>query len=335
MSVGYSHVLPRVSARIEQVSGLITQRLEAMVQAADRHLFLSKHKAISALLPYAIFLGQSGRQGIIDVLSRAISIPGKCVMWGRVRPYITMLVEEPSPPSMNAAVVTLSPHLHWEGVSQGAKAVARWAAAASAVPYTEAIGHEVVCAMLQIASIHSLRQYIPIEMWAYLMRRPTLLPICRGRVQGTGEPDIVRHIRNLGDIEILKSFFLVVWSEWYFFDPLVLEEIEISIREDFRGIGMQGHRRELIERLDHILGQLDRGVRYLREHLPFISVYWAERTKTDYRKLRRTLEELGEGRGDISACASPELIHSNLYPDPCWLKQNSILFACPLPPACP
>ena len=116
-------------------------------------------------------------------------------------------------------------------------------------------GQDVVDLLLQIASVHSLLPHIPIEIWAWLKERPSLPPVCWGRESGTSR-NIIRHIRGLGDIEILKSYFLVVWSEWNYLYVDRFEEMEISIREDFSGIGMKRHRKDLIVRLDYVLEQL-------------------------------------------------------------------------------
>jgi hypothetical protein len=95
----------------------------------------------------------------------------------------------------------------------GRDTVTRWGAAALAVPYTEEVGQSVVDALLQIASVDLLRPYIPIELWAWLKKGPTLPPACQGRSFGTA-PEVVRLICQLGDTETLKAYFLLVWSEW-------------------------------------------------------------------------------------------------------------------------
>jgi hypothetical protein len=70
------------------------------------------------------------------------------------------------------------------------------------------------------------------------------------------------------DLETSKSsshtFF--VWSEWDCLYDSGLDEMQASIREDFGGIGMGHHREDLIKRLDHVLGQLDLGLEYFKQH---------------------------------------------------------------------
>ena len=72
--------------------------------------------------------------------------------------------------------------------------------------------------------------------------------------------DVVRWAREFGDLGVLKSYFLLLWSEWFHIDSWSggLTEMQISIQEDFGGIGMGCHREDLIKRLDHVLGQLNR-----------------------------------------------------------------------------
>jgi Zn-dependent oligopeptidase len=64
----------------------------------------------------------------------------------------------------------------------------------------------------------------------------------------------------------VKSYFLLVWSEWNLVDYYAYHEMVDSIKEGFGGIGMRKVRRDLIERLDQVLRQLNRGLEYLRQH---------------------------------------------------------------------
>ena len=58
--------------------------------------------------------------------------------------------------------------------------------------------------------------------------------------------------------------------------------MENSIREDFSGTGMERHREELIEWLDHVIGQLDQGF-----ETPF-----KRKAKTHYTNIRDGLSEV-------------------------------------------
>jgi hypothetical protein len=192
---------------------------------------------------------------------------------------------------LNRALVLLSPFIGWDDRWADEAIVAGWAEAALALPYTEEVGWCTVDAMLQILSFVSLRPHIPIGLWAWLKRQPSLPPWSRGRRKGT-HPDVVGYIRGLGDVDILKSYFLVVWSEWGHLDGGGLDEMELSIREDFDGIGMQHHRNDLLARLDQVLAQLDQGMEYLKQQEPDIDEDGIRRRKEWYGKLKEVLLEV-------------------------------------------
>ena len=144
----------------------------------------------------------------------------------------------------------------------------------------------VVNTLLQLATSGAKQLYIPIEIWAWLKKQPSLPPVCEGRDWGTGQ-NLVRFVRGIGDLNILKSYFLLVWSEWNSLFDSGFVEMQVSIVEDLGGIGMQRHRQDLIERLDHILGELDRGLEHFKQHQ-----WWAEENDVQRRKARyRTLRE--------------------------------------------
>lgn len=209
-------------------------------------------------------------------------------MWHRIEPYLPTLFDEPDCPSMDQAIILASPHAVWTDPSYTQNSVARWAAAALTIPYSEEVGRNVVDALLKIAYVHSLRPHIPIEIWAWLKRRPFLPPVCKGRYWGTTS-HIVDHIRNLGDVEILKSYFLLVWSEWDFLHPSGWAEAQISIKEDFSEIGMWRHREELIKHLDHVLEQLERGLEYFQQHKPEFDEGYIQRRSGEYGQLKKVL----------------------------------------------
>jgi hypothetical protein len=145
-------------------------------------------------------------------------------------------------------------HEHW---------VQQWAAAASAVPYTDEIGQSVADTLLHIASNTSLQPHIPIDMWSWLRKSPSLPPICAGRYYGS-HSDVVRIVQGLGDIETLTAYLLLVWSEWQY--QYAIEEMCALIRNDFSGIRMGYHRKKLLQHLDHVLGQLELGTEHLQQH---------------------------------------------------------------------
>ena len=274
---------------MERVSRFIAQKLEIMAGTPDADPILSKRKAASALFPYAVRLAQEGQQGMIDaILHVASKSTSGGFMWRRIGPYITSLFDESSPSSLNLAITLTSPCADWGYEPYTRKAVARWAAAVRETPYSEAVGQSVVDVMLQIAYNTTLRRHIPIEIWAWLKKEPSLPPVCRGRFWGTYSR-VIRYVQRLGDVEILKSYLLLVLSEW---DPVHSTEADISISKEFGGIGMWSHREALIKRLDHVLGELDRGLEHFQQHQPQDQEPDIEFRKKQYENLREELLEV-------------------------------------------
>lgn len=286
-----------------------------MVKATNQELIRSKHKAISALFPYAVRLGRRGKQRLADISLRAAMVLGsRRFIWRLAKPHIMGLANTQSSLSLNWLITLASPHVSWHDEPYDGNMVARWAAAVSGVPYTEEAGHRVVDTLLHIASVDSLRSHIPVGIWTWLKEQPTLPPECLGRSRGSGE-DVVRQVRALGDTEILKSYLFLVWSEWDHVDDQQsggLTEMQASIREDFSGAEMWGHREDLIKRLDHILEQLDRGLDYLQQHKPSLDTHHIPRAETQYGELKRMLLGIGVEAMDALAREVPEPISFGL-----------------------
>ena len=215
--------------------------------------------------------------------------------WHHTRPCIKALIGKSGTPSLNRAIILMLPCLDWDDEWADETTVTWWAAAALALPYTEEVGQSVVDVMLQIAFRRSLRPHIPIDIWVWLKKRPSLPPWSKGRRKAIYS-DAIDHIRGLGDIEILKSFFFVVWSEWRCLSDYPLERAEVLIREDFGGIEMRDHRKDLIERVHHILGELDQGLAYLKLQWPDYYEYSMGRAKESYKRLERVLLEVDAGQ---------------------------------------
>ena len=289
---------------MEHVSNLIIKTI-AGTPVQDPN-FQSKRKAISSLFPYAVRLAKSGQLELVDAISRvAFRSTSGGFMWGRIGPWITSLFNESTPPSLNQAITLASPFADWIRGQYTGAAVARWATAAFSTPYSDEAGQSVVDALLQIAW-SPLLPHLPPEIWAWLKKRPSLPPVCEGRIYGT-TLDIVRHIRGLGDIEILKSHFLLVWSEW---GPLYddgFAEMEIAIGKEFGGIAMRHHREDLIERLDHIQGQLDRGFEYLQQYRRRILEEDVVRMRQQYGRLKEALVEVERRAMEVLPGRPPKL----------------------------
>lgn len=288
---------------MEQVSILIARKLESMVEATNPDQILSKRKAISALFPYAISLGRGRDYGMSDAILRtAVILYSKGLMWRRME---AMLLAESSSPSLNRAIVFVSPYLPWTDTFYDQNTVDRWAAAASAVQYSEEVGESVVDVLLQIASNSSLRPLIPDDVWGLLKKQVSLPPVCRGRSMGTGL-GVFLHVRGRGDIDLLKSYYLLIWSEWDTLSDSVINEVETSIKEDFGGDGMRGHRKDLIERLNQVLGQLDRRPGYFDQKKQGISEDGIEQAKEQYTRLRDALLRIAM---ESLASAPPKFNH--------------------------
>ena len=250
-------------------------------------------ETISALLPHAISLDQSGDRQMLDAIFNLSWGPDS---WGYhpdyIDSYAATLLNETTPPSLNRATILLSPFLpqhRWNECMVG-----RWAAAVSAVPYSEQVGWSVVDTLLQLASDETLRPYIPADIWTWLKQQSLLPQVCRGRYTGTGQ-GTVRHVRRFGDLDTLKSYFRLVWSEWDAPDDSGFAEMRVSIVEDFGGVGIQHHRADLITRLDNILGELDRELQRGRVFTPAVEEEYAriQRRREQYQALKELLLEVG------------------------------------------
>ena len=249
-------------------------------------------RAIDALVPYAIRLEQGGQQDMINVILLVARVSVLIFRSDPILPHIAAVFDKSSPSSLDRVITIISPYVPWSyPVMQTGGTVARWAAAASAVPYSEEVGQSVANALLQISFHNSLRSDIPINLWAWLKKRPPLSPM-RWR-QLNGSPDsAVHHVRTLGDIEILKSYLLLIWSEWNHLGFYSYRAIHTLIGEDFDGIGMRCHRDDLIKRLDHVLGQLGRGLEYFKQHEPKIDEEHIQQRKGQYERLKNVLLEV-------------------------------------------
>ena len=260
-----------------------------MARVEDLDQIWSKRKAINALFPYAVWRERGGDQRMVDAFLGIARAPG--VGTFVAEPIVTALFDEASPDSPTRVVTLVSPYVRWVTQRFNKNTVTWWAAAALAVPYTEEVGQGVVDALLQIASIDTLQPYIPVDIWAWLKKRPSLPPTCRGRSVGTMNYVVCR-VRELGDVEILESYLFLVWSEWDATYPGGLTEMCSSIREDFGGIGMGSRREVLIKRLNHVLGQLDRGLGHLEQHKPILKESHIVAAKVEYTELKEVLLEV-------------------------------------------
>jgi hypothetical protein len=295
-----------------------------MVTAEDHHLLIrSKRKAISALLPHAIRQERGGQPEILDAYLCAVRTSMEPnFTWRHIGQYASELHEASS-----RAIVLVLPYIRWDSLTYKENLIQRWAAAASAVSYTEdgVVVRSVVNMLLQIASECKLLPHIPTETWSWLTKWPRPPPVDLGRRVGTCA-HVVKAVRAFKDIEILKSYFLLTWSSWSPLGssgrmsgcPLLhttpdsilihhlpdvpddtlssylsggLYEMWVSIREDFGGIGMGDHRTVLLQVLDRALQDLDFRMQYLRHYVPGFDESDPERMKYQYQTLRETVLE--------------------------------------------
>ena len=292
------------------VSRLITQKLDEMATAGNRDLIFSKRKAISTLFPYAICLERDGEHGMANAISRAAEASNSWkFIWHRIGHYIGNLFEKPRSPSLNWVIAVASPQVPWDGKLHNKDTIARWAAVVSAVPYTEEVAQCVVDALLRIVHIDSLRSGIPTDVWTWLKKLQCFSPPPEGYPEGS-EKDVVHHVRGLGDIEILKSYFLLVWSELGSLEGSCFTEMQASIREDFNGIEAGPHRRDLMERLDQQLEDI--------EEFSFAPDYGggvgSGRVEVEqYRELKKVLIEVDREAVRLLTGVSPQptIFHEN------------------------
>ena len=250
----------------------------------------SKHKAVMALLLYAVLQEREGQPEMLDMLLRAVRASRTLdFTWYRIKPFAMTLFSKATP----RALVLALPCIAWGFRSPAGwqSLVHQWAAATSAVPHTEEVAQSVVDALLCIASLGQLSPYITVDVWSWLTRRPPLPPVCWGRYLGTSQR-VVNTVRRLKDAEILKAYLLLAWSEWDSLQELGFRDMCTSMREDFCGIGMDCHRADLIQRLNHILKQLDRGLVYLKQHNPNLDERSLQVMEYQYQKLREILLEI-------------------------------------------
>ena len=260
-----------------------------MVKAAHPDMIYLRRKAITAFLPHAIWQEKNGQHKILDTFlhtTRASQDPR--FMWCWIIPLFATLLDRESTVSLKQAAILMSPHLLWWGSATSGHMIQLWAGAALTVPYTSGIGYSVVDTLLRIASNGSLRPHIPLRMWSWLNKHPHLPPVSTGRYLGSVE-GVVQTVRSLVNTETLKSYLLLIWSEWDYLYDEGYHEMHALLREDFNGPGMVHHRGDLLQHLDHILGQLDLGLEYLQQHKPRLNGSDLQQMEEQYGKLKEVL----------------------------------------------
>ena len=312
-----------------QILGLITGKIKTLADACDRDALLRKHKAITALLPYAVWQERDKEYPILDVLLHAARQSLK-FRWRRVRPFLNTLLNDTSHASSKRALMLASPYMgwHWRGSWEG---LARaWAAAASTVPKEEAIAPSVANTLFQIAFRGLLPPHLYGDAWSWLTLWPSLPPVSRERLMQS-HPNVVQTVRDLGDIEILKSYLLLIWSEWDTLHSDGYLQMQISIHEDFSGIKMSSRRTDLLQRLDHVLGQLDRGLEHFQQEEPRLNGDDLQKRKDQYERLMEILLEVDQEALEVLTRASPRSTTLSNYPLTQPHTGSHSTFMCALP----
>ena len=216
------------------------------------------------------------------------------------------LLNDASDASLKQAAILASPYVPWG--SQVFWGLARaWVAAASTFPEEREIAPSVINALLRIAFFGLLPPGNQGDVWSWLKLRPSLQSICQGRHLGS-HSDVMRQVRGLKDIEILKSYLLIIWLEWDSIQGSGFPTMCEYIREGFSGVEASSHRAELVQRLDEVIGELDRGLAYLRRDRPDLREEELPKRKGQYEELRRILMAIPEAP-EIPTCMSSRLIN--------------------------
>ena len=278
-----------------------------MITAEDTQPLRTGRKAITALFPYAVWQDRDGHHEMLAIFLRAARASNYTgFVWHHVQPFVDTLLSKADP----RTILLASPHVPWDSWIGRQDLIQPWTAAVHKVPYTEEVGQSVVDTLLQIASEDELLPQIDVDAWSWLKKRPPLPPACLGRVFGSYS-HVVKAVRGLKDAEVLKSYLLLVWSEWDSLWPHGFDEMCASIREDFSKIGMGHHRAELIQRLDKVLERLDLGFGYLNQYNPYLEEHDLAVMQVQYTTLKAILLEIDEERKLTGAY--PELsIHFGL-----------------------
>jgi hypothetical protein len=292
-------------------------------------LLRSKSKVIHLLFWYAV---RQGRCGDLDAILR-LAKRGFDGLGSHEHPWRSSASEISTHASPWAALLA-GPYIDWEQrrSNDAQDLISKWEVAISVAPHTEEVGGSVVDTLLQIAANHDLRPSIPADAWLWFNERPSLPPSRRGLLSGS-DGDIVRTVRALNDIGVLTSYLITIWSEWERLNSDGFAEMRMSVREDFNGVGNDQHQAELIQRLDHVLGELDRRSGRLDVNLEDDKL-WHEKLghcledmKDEYGELKRILQEVDQETSEMLSSMSSQLYLSRSA-DPRGPTQNPTPTSC-------
>lgn len=285
-----------ISKLILQILGEMVETAQKLGQASENAdarsaIIRSKRKAFTALFPYVV-LGEKREQNeMFDAFLRLSSAWERSgLMWHRIEPFISALLDEGSPVPSKRAAILISPYIPWwQFKENGGRLIQLLTEAASKDSDTEVVGQSIVDTLLQVACWKS--PPIPAGMWSWLNKCPNLPPACSGRYWGSRR-SVFRMVRALEDTEILTSYLRVVWSEWDFLMPRGFDEMCVSIEVDFIGQEKSQHRKDLLDRLDHIRRKLELGLWHMRQHKPSLKEENLHRRQVQYAKLEEILRRV-------------------------------------------
>lgn len=297
------HLLTRIRVQLGAVLNLIILKLKTMVKP-DQILPISKCEAICTIIPYAMFLAEDNQPELANAVMNIVQASKNYYFMSSISSYITTLFGKPMNPFRDWLITLISPHISWKDGVHGAKMVRQWFKAVLRVPDTVEVVWSVIATLMEITSIDSLRQCIPVEIWGWMKKWKSLPPVYWGQFC-RATPDVLQYVQELGDFEIVMSY-LLVWSVWYSFHVDDLNEVEILIRREFDKIGMQEHQKDFFNWLDYVLNKM---VMELEDTILYDE--WRKRCE----KLKIVMLDMGQKTKNTSTCKLLKLLIFNKYTD--------------------
>jgi len=216
--------------------------------------------------------------------------------WTRryLRPVIPKLLAEGRSAALKRAAILALPHLElaWLGSDEMHDFIQLWISAADTLDdAAEDVCQAVVDVLLQMAFFHSVRPHITPKAWSWLNKRPVLPPRCRGRLLCSTGSNVLPAIRAHNDIELLTSYLVTMWSEWDCAGEWAFEGMcEVLLEEFCRdGDEVREYKMDLLARLNLVLGELGKGLEYLKVRHPDMQPDEFEVIRKRYRELKRIL----------------------------------------------
>ena len=254
--------------QLETITGSIASRLTKVAQDPDA--IISEYKAITALFSYAARQGQEGDSRLLDAFLCTVNYSPHASRWTRryIRPVIPKLLAEGSSITLKRAAVLALPYLELTWIdSDNIRGFSElWISSADVLEDTEDVCQAVVDVLLQMVFFHSVRAHITPNAWSWLGKRPSLPPRCHGRLLCAIGSNVLPAIRARNDTRLFTSYLITMWSEWDCAGKWASKGMCETLWEEFCGEsdGVREHRRDLLVRLNSVLGESGGGLGYLR-----------------------------------------------------------------------